>query len=221
MELIKITEQNGKQVVSAKELYESLGFNKAVWKRWYQKNIEQNAFAIENEDWTGFNMMLNGNESKDFAITLEFAKRLAMLARTEKGESIRKYFIECERAAKSIVQLSPAEFLLQQAQALVNQEREMKEVKSEIKEVREEVLLIKAKSTSYSVDYFTVVGFASMHKIPLDLSEAKRLGIKAKSMCNLLGFMIGSIPDPRFGKANTYPQEVLHTTFKDSGYKLN
>ena len=41
--------------------------------------------------------MTNGNQTLDFAITLDFAKRLAMMAKTEKGEEVRKYFIECEK----------------------------------------------------------------------------------------------------------------------------
>ena len=54
----------------------------------------------ENVDWVGFNIMLNGNKSQDFAITLEFAKHIAMMARTEKSHQYRNYFLECEKKAK-------------------------------------------------------------------------------------------------------------------------
>lgn len=73
-ELIKITEQDGKQVTSARELYEFLGMSKAVWARWAKMNIEENPFAAEHEDWEGFNIMLNGNQTKDYMITLDFDK---------------------------------------------------------------------------------------------------------------------------------------------------
>lgn len=100
-ELIKVTHSaQGEQVASAKELYEFLGFNKAAFARWSKKNIENNPFAIEGQDWVGFNTVLNGNETKDFALSLDFAKRLAQMARTEKGEEVRDYFIECERKLK-------------------------------------------------------------------------------------------------------------------------
>jgi anti-repressor protein len=97
----KIFEENGKKAVSARELYESLGLNKAVWSRWYKTNITENSFAIEGEDWIGFNMMLNGNESQDFTLSIDFAKKLVMLARTAQGERIRNYFIHCEKVAQS------------------------------------------------------------------------------------------------------------------------
>jgi anti-repressor protein len=103
--LIKIQKSTGgKDIVSARELYESLGFEISNWAKWYRKNIENNDFAIENVDYSSFvieknadNQTFNPKPTKDFAITIDFAKRLAMLARTERGEQIRRYFIECER----------------------------------------------------------------------------------------------------------------------------
>ncbi|MBT0573662.1 phage antirepressor KilAC domain-containing protein [Riemerella anatipestifer] len=111
--LIKITEQNGKQTVSARELYEFLGYNKAVWSRWYAKNIENNEFAIENIDYQTFNIMLNGNETKDFALTIDFAKKISMMARTQKGEDARDYFIECEKKLKTTLPTTYKEALLE------------------------------------------------------------------------------------------------------------
>ena len=39
MELIKVKNENGKQLVSARELYDFLGLDKTHWKRWSDKNI--------------------------------------------------------------------------------------------------------------------------------------------------------------------------------------
>ncbi len=102
-ELIKIVENNGKQAVSARELYEKLGFASQHWASWYKKNITSNAFAVENEDFA--QLPLSGR-TLDFALSIDFAKRLAMMARTETGEQIRNYFIEVEkRATKPLSQL--------------------------------------------------------------------------------------------------------------------
>ena len=97
-ELIKIqTNEQGQQLVSARELYLGLGLDKSNWKRWYSKNIQSNDFFLENVDWTGFVIMTNGNETQDFAISIDFAKHIAMMARTEKSHEYRNYFIQCER----------------------------------------------------------------------------------------------------------------------------
>lgn len=125
MQLIKITEQHGKQVVSARELYEALGFNKAHWAKWAKKNITSNSFAIEGQDYTGFTLSVNGNETQDFAITLDFAKRLSMLARTDKGEQVRNYFLSCEK--KLLAPKSEAEKLLEAFTILHKQVEQSKE----------------------------------------------------------------------------------------------
>lgn len=108
-ELIKITKDNsGKEIVSARELYFKLGFAIKHYAKWYDKNLLSNEFAIVNEDYS--ELPLSGR-SKDFAITLDFAKRICMMTRTKKGEEVRQYFLECEKKvlAKSTLQI-PANF---------------------------------------------------------------------------------------------------------------
>lgn len=100
------------QAVSARELYNYLGYINANWKRWYTKNILNNKFALEGDDYVGFIIKTSGNETMDFALTLDFAKKLSMLSRTEKGETARNYFLEMERLAKAAVpELSRLELL--------------------------------------------------------------------------------------------------------------
>ena len=99
-DLIKITDKEGVQLVKAKELYEFLGLHVAAWKRWYQKNIIGNSFAVKDVDYFELNMMSssnNGSWTKDFDLTLDFAKKLSMLAKSAKGEEIRQYFIDVEK----------------------------------------------------------------------------------------------------------------------------
>lgn len=114
--LIKVTEKEGKQIVGARDVYEVLGFNPTHWKKWYTKNIEKNPFAIQGVDWEVIALSAKtsgGRPTLDFALTLDFAKRLSMLARTEKGEEVRQYFISCEKKALHIpVEYSRKELLL-------------------------------------------------------------------------------------------------------------
>lgn len=94
--LIDITKDG---LVIAKELYLGLGLNKSNWSRWYPSNIQKNEFYEENIDWVGVRHNDEGNETLDFAISLEFAKHIAMMARTEKFHEYKNYFIECEKGA--------------------------------------------------------------------------------------------------------------------------
>jgi len=105
-ELIKInTNESGASVVSARDLYQKLGYDLSQWSRWYKKNIVNNSFAIVNEDWVGFDIKSSGNDTKDFALSLDFAKRLSMMAKTKVGDDYRKYFIQCENIVKSNVKV--------------------------------------------------------------------------------------------------------------------
>lgn len=88
--------------VSARELYATLELNLAVWARWSKSNIEENEFFLQHIDWVGFNIMLNGNETKDYMISLDFAKHISMQARTQKSHEMRNYFIECEKQLKDL-----------------------------------------------------------------------------------------------------------------------
>jgi len=54
----------------------------------------------------------SGRPSKDFILSIDFAKKLSMLARTEKGEQIRNYFIEVEKQSNSLVPTSFKEALM-------------------------------------------------------------------------------------------------------------
>ena len=99
--LIKITQKDGEQAVSARELYDFIGYDKSQWSRWYQTNIINNKFAVENIDYQTLDTMSNGNMTKDFAITISFAKEICMMARTDKGKEARLYFIECEKMLRT------------------------------------------------------------------------------------------------------------------------
>ena len=98
-ELIKVTEQNGEQLVSARELYEFLELDKSQWARWTKKNIEE--IFEENQEYQRLDIVSNGNNTTEYILKLDVAKELAMLSRSEKGKQIRKYFIELEKAWNS------------------------------------------------------------------------------------------------------------------------
>ena len=137
MEVIKITKNNkGIQVVSAKELYQNLGYKSQHWANWYKKNILNNDFAIVNQDFT--ELPLSGR-SKDFALSIDFAKRISMLARTEKGEIVRNYFIACENKLKNTLALpqSFADALRQLADKTESEEKALLQLKQASETIQE------------------------------------------------------------------------------------
>lgn len=209
--LPKIIENNGKQVVSARELYEGLGLDTGNYNRWVKKNITNSEFSVENEDWGILFLKTSnrrrGQPSQDYALSLDFAKRLAMMARTEAGERIRQYFLDCERKVVSKA-VSPAEALLQSVQMLVEQERRLSKVETEVKEIA-------AKAITSPQDYFAISGYARLVNIPIDLQTAAKIGFKAKAKCKSLGIRLGNVYDPRFGRVNTYPKSILEVVFND------
>ena len=107
-ELIKITEKDGQQLVSARELHEFLGVSKHItqWIKPYIKDDNDYGFEL-NVDFMRIDGEVNptnGLPTVDFAITIEMAKELSMVSKTEKGKQARKYFIQCEKKLKEVAQ---------------------------------------------------------------------------------------------------------------------
>lgn len=105
-ELIKITtNESGNQVVSARELHKFLE-SKQQFADWIKNRIDKYGF-IENQDFEVFQDFMNnpsgGRPLKEYALTIDMAKELAMVEGNEKGKQARRYFIECEKLAKQLM----------------------------------------------------------------------------------------------------------------------
>lgn len=107
-DLIKVSQEKigveEVQSVSARELYLGLGLDKSNWARWSGQNIVGSDFFTENVDWARFVMMTNptnGLPVEDFAVTLDFGKHIAMMAKTVKGHEYRNYFLNCEKELRN------------------------------------------------------------------------------------------------------------------------
>ena len=87
-------------MTTARKLYSFLGLAQGQFSRWAKTNIIDNSFAVENEDYWGFDIYVEGNKTVDYKITAHFAKKLSMLSKSERGEQARNYFIGCEQSLK-------------------------------------------------------------------------------------------------------------------------
>lgn len=106
MELIKITEKDGKQLVSARELHKFLKAGSNV-NTWFQNQSER-AMLEDGIDFIQISeQSTGGRPSIDYAISLSSAKEIAMLNGGEKGKQARRYFIECEKIAKDLQEINP------------------------------------------------------------------------------------------------------------------
>ncbi len=175
MELIKIQENDkGQKVVSARDLYLFLGYDKSQWSRWFKKNIIENQFAFENQDWVGFDIVSNGNETTDFALTLDFAKRISMMARTEKGEEVRKYFIDCENQLIESKQSFQVPTTFKEALLLaVEQQEKIEQLELETKTLEIEL--------DKSHEWLTIKKVAHANKVHWKSLEYKKLKDVSKS----------------------------------------
>ena len=104
---IEITLQIDKDgMTTASKLYAFLELLPSNFARWCKKNIVNNKFATENEDYFPFIMQEERDKPKnpkpktDYKLTSEFAKKLSMTGNTEKHEQARNYFIACEQGLK-------------------------------------------------------------------------------------------------------------------------
>lgn len=100
---------------TAKKLYEFLELNPRNYARWCKTNITENLFAENGVDYEGFDIDTEGKEvrsssmksekyqpnpTQDFKLSANFAKKLSMQGKTEKGEQARDYFITVEDKLK-------------------------------------------------------------------------------------------------------------------------
>lgn len=93
--IIKITENNGTSVVSARELHVFLEV-KTEFAKWINRMLEYG--FTENQDYSLVKIGERSAHNKiDYALSLDTAKEISMLQRSEKGKQARQYFIDCEK----------------------------------------------------------------------------------------------------------------------------
>ena len=145
-EHINITlNENHEPIVSARELHKGLEISKR-FSAWFDQNSK---LFIENEEFTSVpkgTPVIGGNGNiqylDDFALTIDMAKQLAMMSRTDKGKEVRKYFIQVEKDFNS-----PEKIM---ARALLMADKKVHKLETQIEADRPKVLFADAVSASKS-----------------------------------------------------------------------
>ena len=94
-ELIKVTYDNDRPAVSARDLHDFLEV-KTAYKDWFPRMCEYG--FTEGEDFCSFlSESTGGRPAQDAILTIDMAKELCMIQRNEKGKLARQYFIQIEK----------------------------------------------------------------------------------------------------------------------------
>jgi len=92
MELVKIYQGN---VIDARELWQFLEI-KTPFNDWVRRSILKH-FKEDVDFYANLRKSTGGRPSKEYFLTIDTAKKLAMMAKTPKGDQARDYFIQCEK----------------------------------------------------------------------------------------------------------------------------
>lgn len=100
--LLRINYESEMPTVSARDLHEALEISKR-FSVWFETNSQG---FVENEDFTsvllGTEVQNNGGvqmrELQDYNVSVDMAKHICLMSRTQKGKQIRQYFIDLEKA---------------------------------------------------------------------------------------------------------------------------
>ena len=133
-ELLKVNYDNDRITLSARELHKFLGVTER-FGNWFER-MNQYGFQ-ESVDYLGrkvFNTQAH-QELQDYEITLDMAKEIAMIQRSDKGKEVRQYFLELERRWNSpeTVMNRALEYSRKQVKALMEEKQGLIEENKELK----------------------------------------------------------------------------------------
>lgn len=134
--LIPINYDGEQPTVSARDLHLGLGVTER-FSAWFNRQL-QYGFQ-ENVDYVGckeFNTLAK-QELQDYQISVDMAKQICMIQRSEKGRLYRQYFIDLEKAWNTPEQIF--------ARALKMADREIEKLKSNNASLIEDVQRMKPK----------------------------------------------------------------------------
>lgn len=142
---IKVDYESDKPTVSGRELHDKLGIRTA-YKDWFPRMCEYG--FTEGEDFCSFlSGSTGGRPATEHQLTIEMAKQICMIQRTEIGKQYREYFIELEKKWNS------PELVMARALKMANQQIErvtaqLETVNAKLEEAKPKIVFADAVSAS-------------------------------------------------------------------------
>ena len=144
-EVIKVTvNDNQEPIVSARQLHKTLEV-KTRFSQWVEQNFkgfEENYDFCSVVTTTQLNQYGGTKELQDYALSLDTAKHLAMMSKTDKGKEVRQYFIQVEKDFNS-----PEKIM---ARALLMADKKIHKLETQIEADKPKVLFADAVSASHT-----------------------------------------------------------------------
>lgn len=86
-------------LIDARLLHQQLQVS-SRFNDWIRNRINEFGFEHDKDFYSNFSKSIFGRKPKDYHLTMDMAKELAMLERNEMGRMVRRYFIEVEKQAR-------------------------------------------------------------------------------------------------------------------------
>ena len=230
--------------VSARELHKFLESKREFthWVKPYVSSDNDYGF-IECVDFIAVDVGVNRISQqvmKDYWFTMDMAKEVSMLSKTEKGKQARKYFIECEKKVNNPIAAlpnftDPAEAAIawanqyKEKEKLLLENKQLTKTKSwistnreasamgklarandKIKWQDEQISQLEAKLSSPKTEY----QYATVLAVQSRLKHIKVNGLKLTYYCNRNGLVMKDIPDDRFGMVHSYPAQAWREVYQ-------
>ena len=169
-ELIKIeTNEHGEPRISGRELHAFLEV-KTAYKDWFPRMAEY-GFTEGVDFSSNLSESTGGRPAIDHSLTIDMAKELCMIQRTERGKQARQYFLQIEKDWNS-----PQKIM---ARALALAEKELATIRTTVQVQQQQIAELQPKAT-----YYDLV-LQCKNAIPVSII-AKDYGYSARKMNELL-----------------------------------
>lgn len=149
-ELIKVNYDSDRPTVMGRDLHEFLEVE-TPYHIWFPRMCEYG--FIENIDFMTFEQKCTkpqgGRPSTDHQLTIDMAKELCMIQRTEKGKQARQYFISLEKAWNT-PEMVMARALKMADTRLMSMQNKVLELTTTIENQKPKVLFAEAVTTSHT-----------------------------------------------------------------------